>query len=188
MSQPLVIRFGTLHDQLGPPKRDGVLLVADGRVAEVDAGAGGLDVPDGALVVDAACVVPGLINAHGHLEQDAGAEGAGWFARTTPTQRAITAAGPGHEQPDRDRGPRPDPGGEAAGPTVVAAGRVICVTGGHGAFVGREADGPEQAVMRAPGAASRRVLRPSPQPTSRHASPSTGGSSAKNAGVFTRSR
>jgi hypothetical protein len=56
MSQPLVIRFGTLHDQLGPPKGDGVLLSADGRVAEVDAGAAGLDVPDGALVVDAACV------------------------------------------------------------------------------------------------------------------------------------
>jgi imidazolonepropionase-like amidohydrolase len=162
MSQPLVIRFGTLHDQLGPPKRDGVLVLADGRVAAVDAGADGLGVPDGALVIDAACVVPGLINAHGHLELDAGAEGAGWFARTTPTQRAITAAGQAGRAVRAGVTTLRDLGtsnriaievrdliraGKLPGPAVVAAGRVICMTGGHGAFVGREADGPEQVRL-----------------------------------------
>ena len=45
-----------------------------------------------------------------------------------------------------------------------------------------------RAAMRAPFPASRRVLCPSPQPRSRYTSPSTGGSSSKNAGVFTKSR
>jgi imidazolonepropionase-like amidohydrolase len=31
--------------------------------------------------------------------------------------------------------------GEHPGPTIVAAGRAICMTGGHGFFLGREADG-----------------------------------------------
>jgi imidazolonepropionase-like amidohydrolase len=162
MGQPLVIRFGTLHDQLGPPRRDGVLLVADGRIAGAGAGAGGLGVPDGALVIDAACVVPGLINAHGHLEMDGAPDGAGSFAKTTPTQRAITAAGQAGRAVRAGVTTLRDLGtsdriaievrdlireGKLPGPTVVAAGRVICMTGGHGAFVGREADGPEQVRL-----------------------------------------
>src|SRR5262249_18371365 len=30
------------------------------------------------------------------------------------------------------------------GPRVLAAGKVICMTGGHGAWIGREADGPDE--------------------------------------------
>ncbi len=30
-----------------------------------------------------------------------------------------------------------------SGPRIVAAGRAVCMTGGHGSFVGREADGPD---------------------------------------------
>jgi imidazolonepropionase-like amidohydrolase len=110
-------------------------------------------------VLDVPCVVPGLINAHGHLEQDAGADTAGGYARTTPTERAIRAAFHARQTVRsgvttlRDLGSgnriaielRDMVGrGDLTGPTVIAAGRVICITGGHGAFVGREADGPEQ--------------------------------------------
>jgi imidazolonepropionase-like amidohydrolase len=35
--------------------------------------------------------------------------------------------------------------GEHAGPTVIPAGRALCMTGGHGFFVGRETDGPWDA-------------------------------------------
>ncbi len=35
--------------------------------------------------------------------------------------------------------------GEHAGPSIVAAGRALCMTGGHGSFVGRETDGPWDA-------------------------------------------
>ena len=157
MTQPLVVRFGTLHDQLGPPKRDGALMIADGVVAEVSER--GLSLPVGALVVDAVCVVPGLINAHGHLEQDATVEPMRWYTASTPTQRAIHAAGQASRALAAGVTTLRDLGasnriaievrdlirqGKLPGPTVVPAGHVICMTGGHGAFVGREADGPDQ--------------------------------------------
>ena len=34
--------------------------------------------------------------------------------------------------------------GHLAGPRIVAAGQVICMTGGHARFIGREADGPAE--------------------------------------------
>ena len=52
----------------------------------------------------------------------------------------------------------------------------------------RKVGDTSSAVMRAPRLASSRVLLPSPQPISRPRSPSTDGSMAKKAGVFTRSR
>ena len=33
--------------------------------------------------------------------------------------------------------------GLSSGPRIVAAGRPVCMTGGHGCFIGREADGPD---------------------------------------------
>lgn len=156
MVQPLMIRFGTLHDQLGPPKHDGMLTIADGRVV----GAGtALEPPAGALVIDAPCVVPGLVNAHGHLELDAGPDTAGRLGRITPAQRAMCAADQARRAVCSGVTTLRDLGagdriaievrdlvgqGKLLGPNVVAAGRLICMTGGHGAFAGREADGPDE--------------------------------------------
>jgi imidazolonepropionase-like amidohydrolase len=157
MAQQLTIRFGTLHDQAGPPKHDGTLTIADGRVAEVSERRS--RVPGDARVINAACVIPGLVNAHGHLEQDAGADTVGRYAATTPTRRALEAAYHARQTVRSGVTTLRDLGasnriaielrnmiahGHVPGPTVVAAGRAICMTGGHGAFVGREADGPEQ--------------------------------------------
>lgn len=36
--------------------------------------------------------------------------------------------------------------GQLPGPRIVAAGRVICMTGGHARFIGREADGPAEVA------------------------------------------
>lgn len=152
----LAIRFGVLRDQLGEPKRNGILTVAAGRVSDV--GGPDLPLPDDAVVIDAACVIPGLINAHAHLEQDAGPDAAGMFASTTATQRAIRAAHHARQALRsgvttlRDLGASSriaidirDAAAQGAlpGPAVLAAGRVICMTGGHGAFVGRQADGAD---------------------------------------------
>jgi imidazolonepropionase-like amidohydrolase len=153
----LAIRFGVLHDQLGEPKRNGVLTIAAGRVSAV--GGPDLPLPDDAVVMEAACVIPGLINAHAHLEQDARPDAVGMFASTTATQRAIRAAH--HAQQAlrsgvttlRDLGASNRIAidirdairqGALPGPAVLAAGRVICMTGGHGAFVGRQADGADE--------------------------------------------
>ncbi|HEV2779399.1 MAG TPA: amidohydrolase family protein [Actinophytocola sp.] len=148
----LVVRFGTLHDRPGEePKRNGHLVIDGDRVVGVDVPA-----PDGAVAVEAACVVPGLVNAHAHLECDASANTVGYFAATTPTRRAITAANNARlalaagVTSVRDLGASNRIAlevrdaiacGALPGPNVVAAGNVICMTGGHGSFVGRTVDG-----------------------------------------------
>ncbi|MBC5799595.1 MAG: amidohydrolase family protein [Candidatus Eremiobacteraeota bacterium] len=154
MNSSLAIRFGTLHDQRGESKRNGVLIVEGDRVARV--GGPETEVPANASVVDAACVVPGLINAHAHLEASGEAQTANFFKLTTPTQRALLAARNAREALHagvtslRDLGSTESiaidvrdaiAAGTIAGPNVVAAGRAICMTGGHGRFIGREADG-----------------------------------------------
>lgn len=55
----------------GPPLEQGTILIADGRIASVGA-ASAVSVPAGATRVDLAgkTVLPGLINAHGHLNAD----------------------------------------------------------------------------------------------------------------------
>lgn len=150
----LVIDFGTLHDQVGPPKRNGRLVISGGTVAGVVA----RDEPVAATatVIEAPCVIPGLINAHAHVEQDAQPDTARTFA-TTPVHRAMIAAQQARRTLEsgvtsiRDLGASHGiaielrdaiSAGTLAGPNIVAAGRLICMTGGHGAFVGREADGP----------------------------------------------
>ena len=90
LSDALALRFGTLHDGLGEPKYNGVLLVEDGRVASV--GSSDSAIPAGTRVVDAACVIPGLINAHAHLEMSGEAQTQGVFVLTTPIQRTLIAA------------------------------------------------------------------------------------------------
>jgi imidazolonepropionase-like amidohydrolase len=151
----LVVRFGTLHDRPGEePKRGGSLVIDGGQVVGVD-----VPVPDGAVTVEAACVVPGLVNAHAHLECDTSANTVRYFAETTPTRRAITAANNARLALQAGVTSVRDLGasnrialevrdavarGALPGPNVVAAGNVICMTGGHGSFVGRTADGVDE--------------------------------------------
>jgi imidazolonepropionase-like amidohydrolase len=150
----LALRFGALYDGLGAPKRNGVLLVRDGAVLAV--GDSETTVPDGARVIDSACVIPGLINAHVHLEMSGEAQTQTVFVLTTPTQRAMVVAENARRTllsgvtAVRDLGSTHSlaidardaiAAGRIVGPTIVAAGRAICMTGGHGWFIGREADG-----------------------------------------------
>jgi imidazolonepropionase-like amidohydrolase len=151
---PIAIRFGTLHDHVGEPKRNGIMLLEGERIARV--GDSETPLPDGARVIDAACVVPGLINAHVHLEMSGEAQTTSVFVLTTPIQRALVAAENARKTlatgvtTVRDLGSTENiaidvrdaiAAGNLSGPTVIAAGRAICMTGGHGWFIGREADG-----------------------------------------------
>lgn len=107
-------------------------------------------------MLEAACVTPGLVNAHVHLEMSGEAQTTSVFVLTTPTQRALVCAENARKAlfagvtTVRDLGSTEDlsidvrdaiVAKKIAGPTVVAAGRAICMTGGHGWFVGRQADG-----------------------------------------------
>ena len=148
----LIIKFGTLHDRPGEePRRDGVLVVEDDRVVGVDVPA-----PEGAVTVAAACVVPGLVNAHAHLEMDGNPNAVSFFAQSTPVRRALIAASNARRALEAGVTSMRDLGtsdrialevrdaiarGSLIGPNVVSAGQVICMTGGHGSFAGRTVDG-----------------------------------------------
>jgi imidazolonepropionase-like amidohydrolase len=155
----LAIRFGTLHDNVGEPLRNGTLLIAGDRIAAI--GGPELTIPDGVAVHEAACVVPGLINAHVHLEMSGESQTMSVFVLTTPVQRTLTAAANARKTllsgvtTVRDLGGTENiaievrdavNAGTIVGPTVLSAARAVCMTGGHGHWIGREADGPLDVV------------------------------------------
>ena len=154
----LAIKFGTLHhNDGGEPRRNGVLVVDGERIASI-----GDEVPAGADVVEAACVVPGLINCHAHLELNGGTDTMTVTVLTTPVQRAYFAASNARKTLESGVTTIREPGGSenlsidlrdsiaagtSVGPNIFAAGRPICMTGGHGwQLGGRESDGPWDAV------------------------------------------
>jgi imidazolonepropionase-like amidohydrolase len=79
-NQAVAIVGGTVVPVTGEPVEGGTVLVQNGKIAAVGAG---LAVPDGARVIDAAgsWVLPGFIEAHGHLGVHEEAEG--WAGNDT---------------------------------------------------------------------------------------------------------
>ncbi|MDQ5818690.1 MAG: amidohydrolase family protein [Actinomycetota bacterium] len=136
---------------------DGAVLVEDGRIVSVGAarepstGSGVVDLGDATLL-------PGLIDAHVHLVWSASAEPHEVVARESRALTALRCANNAalHLRAGvttvRDVGAtdglsvdvaRAVELGVLPGPRVIAAGRAIAMTGGHGWFLGREADGAE---------------------------------------------
>jgi imidazolonepropionase-like amidohydrolase len=141
---------------------DGAVVVEEGRIVSVMPAE---DLPADTEVVNLgdATLLPGLIDAHVHLVWSASAEP---HALVESESRALTALRCANNADlhlragvttVRDVGStdglaievgRAVELGVLPGPRVVAAGRAIAMTGGHGWFLGREADGPD-AVRRA---------------------------------------
>lgn len=154
----VVIHAGTLIDGTGTePTHDVYIRIVDGVIASIDpAPPGDTAVP----VVDARnlTVLPGLIDCHVHLCMDPVPDIA---ARAVGESEAMTILRGVRNSLKtlrsgvttvRNVGTRADLDldldqaireGIVPGPRIVGAGRVICVTGGHGHFMGLEADGPE---------------------------------------------
>jgi imidazolonepropionase-like amidohydrolase len=140
-----------------PPRDDVSILVIDQRIATIQSG----DAPFQAnRTYEAAAVVPGLINSHVHLEMNGEPDTQTFFLIRTPTERTLDAARNARLALEagvttvRDLGSLESNAialgeaiarGDHSGPTVIAAGRALCMTGGHGHFVGRETDGPWDA-------------------------------------------
>ncbi len=80
----LAVRGETVHTMAGPPIRDGVVLVRDGRVERVGPAAQ-VAIPAGYRVLTARVVTPGLVDAHSVVGL------AGWLGQT-------------HDQDQLDRG------------------------------------------------------------------------------------
>src|SRR5579871_5814741 len=147
----MIVRAGVLYDgTLEPPKRRVYVVIADGSIAEIRAATGECD-------LEAACVTPGLVNAHAHLEGSGEPDMMGMIQTTTPNQRLLRAVENARKSVKagvttiRDVGSSnsiaPDVRdaiveGRIPGPRMRAAGAVLCMTGGHGWPIGRAVDSP----------------------------------------------
>lgn len=65
-AQTLVVRAGTLHTMTGPPIEDAVIVISDGKIVRVGPAAS-TATPRTGRVLEAAVVIPGLIDAHSVL-------------------------------------------------------------------------------------------------------------------------
>jgi imidazolonepropionase-like amidohydrolase len=150
----LVIRAGVLYDgTLDKPRTSVDIVIENGLVRELRAASGSCD-------REAACVTPGLVNAHAHLEMSGEADTMRIFQSLTPMQRLLRAVEnarkslKGGVTTIRDLGGSENIAievrdavqqGRIPGPRIAAAGRVLCMTGGHGWWVGRAVDGSWEA-------------------------------------------
>ena len=167
-AEALVLRAPRLLDGSGgQPLPEAALWLDGGRVAWVGPAAA---LPAGAgaartVELPGCTLLPGLVDAHVHLVASGGPDLAAGIP-PTEAERTLAAIANCRRQLDggttlvRDLGA---PGGEVIalsraidagtveGPTVIAAGPAVTMTGGHIAYMGRVADGPEQmrAAVRA---------------------------------------
>lgn len=158
-----LLQDGALFDGVDGTVRAGhSILVEKGRIAWVGPDA---DAPSAPAVVDAGgrTVMPGLVNGHVHLANDGSADLAAQVRDDSTATAAYRAAANALTTLDagittvKDCGAadnvvidlgRAVEAGVVPGPRIVAAGRVITMTGGHGYFMGVEADGLD-AVRKA---------------------------------------
>jgi imidazolonepropionase-like amidohydrolase len=150
----MIVRAGVLYDgTLEPPKRNVDLVIEEGRIAEIRAA-------DGEYDRSAACVTPGLVNAHAHLEATGEPDMMAMIANTTPHQRLLRAVSNARKTLRAGITTIRDVGSSHAiaqhlrdaieadlieGPRMRAAGNVLCMTGGHGWPIGRAVDSPWDA-------------------------------------------
>ncbi len=156
-SRPLIVRCGRLYDgTAAPPRTNVTVVVEDGKIARIDDGASGAE----SVTHQADSMTPGLINAHVHLEFSGEPNVATLRLLHSPIAQTLIAAANARRSlaagvtTVRDLGAAESnaielrdaiAAGQHAGPAIVPAGRALCMTGGHGSFIGRETDGPWDA-------------------------------------------
>jgi imidazolonepropionase-like amidohydrolase len=142
------------------PVANGAVLVEDGRIKAVGPRARIDRLAKGARAVDAGrhTVMPGMINLHVHLDSLCGpdfltqalliSEANAVMTCVLSAQQTLRAGvttvrdlGTKYAAaiPVRDAIAK----GWVAGPRILSAGVVVCMTGGHGWFIADEADGPD---------------------------------------------
>jgi imidazolonepropionase-like amidohydrolase len=162
-SSLVAIRHARIVDGRGGLIEKGTVLIKGDRITAVGSDRE-LSVPRKASVVDARgmTLLPGLIDCHVHLCLGGDADVIATVRSETSAFTLLKAARFADETLSagfttvRDLGAR-DHGILALkqalaarltrGPRILAAGSVICMTGGHAAFSGRQADGPVEIVQ-----------------------------------------
>jgi len=156
-----LLRGATILDGCNAPLRGHAVLIEDSTIAAIvrENAIGGF----GGRILDmsGATLLPGLIDCHVHLCFGAEADLTPLLNQLRPADVALRAlanaqaALRGGITTVRDLGGydyaeisvrNAVRAGRAAGPTIVCAGKMICITGGHGWFVGIEADGADACV------------------------------------------
>jgi imidazolonepropionase-like amidohydrolase len=159
----LAIRQVRVIDGLGGTLDRATVLIRDGRIAAVGSEKT-VSVPRGTATMTARgmTVLPGLIDCHVHLCLGAEADvtrtlqeedpsltllKAARFARLTLEAGFTTVRDLGFRDHAIFRLKQAIEAGLVPGPRIQAAGLVICMTGGHARFIGRQADGPDDVVQ-----------------------------------------
>ncbi|MDQ3810422.1 MAG: amidohydrolase family protein, partial [Chloroflexota bacterium] len=156
----LLIRAGRVFTarDTDPVLDDAWVRVQDGRIVEVSASEPRASTADAHRVEAAhATLLPGLVDCHVHLDISGGPD---WLSEVRQSYAMTCWHAAAHARATlhagfttiRTLGGRDgvDPAlrdAQVAGlleaPRIIAANLVVCMTGGHGAWLGREADGPE---------------------------------------------
>ncbi|MDQ2680548.1 MAG: amidohydrolase family protein [Candidatus Eremiobacteraeota bacterium] len=150
----MILRCGVFYDGTATAPRLNVDLLIEGELVR------GIRAATGLFDRETACITPGLVNAHVHLEMRGEPNTMASFLGTTPTERMLWAVENARKSLEAGVTTVRDVGcsgtiamelrdavnaGHIAGPRISAAGNVLCMTGGHGWFVGRAVDGPWDA-------------------------------------------
>jgi imidazolonepropionase-like amidohydrolase len=142
-------------------RSDVAIVIEDGRIAAIESAGASKSRTSETNVVDGGSLTatPGMINMHAHLDSMCGPDFAITARLATEGASALAAA---HNAwitvrsgvtTVRDLGNpfavaiavRDAIGrGLIRGPRILAAGKLICMTGGHGWYIGIEADGPHE--------------------------------------------
>jgi imidazolonepropionase-like amidohydrolase len=152
----MIVRAGTLYDgSLDAPKRNVDIVIEGATIAAIRAATEG-----GSYEYAAACITPGLVNAHAHLEGSGEPDMMQMIATTSQNQRMLRAVENARKAlragvtTIRDVGSSHGisadvrdaiDAGRIPGPRMRVAGLVLCMTGGHGWPIGREVDSPDEA-------------------------------------------
>ncbi len=152
----MILRAGILYDgTLAEPRKNVDLMIDGGRVAEIRNATEGT-APD----FTAACITPGLVNAHVHMVGSGEANTMAAIAAMNQNQAMLAAVTNAAKTlragitTVRDLGSQLGiaqalrdaiDGGAIPGPRMRAAGRALCMTGGHGWWIGRPIDNPWDA-------------------------------------------
>ncbi|GAB3358535.1 metal-dependent hydrolase family protein [Modestobacter lapidis] len=156
-----LLRNVTVVDGTGAEPVPGQAVVVEGRrIAWIGPdGQAPSTAPESVVDGGGRTVLPGLINCHVHLTADGAPDLFAQVAGDTVPVATLRAARSAVVTLQsgvttvRDCGAADDivvelakeiARGAVPGPRVQAAGRVITMTGGHGHFIGREADGPDE--------------------------------------------
>jgi imidazolonepropionase-like amidohydrolase len=158
----LILRDAQVWDGTADDLRRCDLVCRDGRVAELlPVGSATVADTDVALDLDRTTVVPGLVDAHVHLVWAGGTDPVSLVEKEGEQLTLLRAAGHAHDQlfagitTVRDLGSNWDIAihlahaidrGAIQGPTVIASGRTVIMTGGHDPFWGLPCDGPDAVV------------------------------------------